>query len=123
MRTTFDLHCHPTIKAFGYAQGDPNDAASSSNPASLWYSDKVNALESRIEEKAGLPLFRQSDLEKQTQGNVSVSILSLGPIEQGFFDLKNKLLDTVAGNKLADKISGIGITRVKQIRNRDFNYW
>lgn len=123
MIPTIDIHNHPGIKPFGYSQGNPADADDQSNPGCLWYSDKVNKVEEKLDDPLAFPLYRQSDFTKMVKGNIAFSIAAMGPIEKGFFDLKSEFLDRLAGNKLINLVSGVGETRVRQIRQDDFNYW
>ncbi|MFA5328937.1 MAG: membrane dipeptidase [Prolixibacteraceae bacterium] len=109
-----DIHCHPTMKAYG--QSFPS-GENSKNPliaSSIWYYDPPNVFEKFIDLLGGIVKYRQSSFSAAGFGNAGIIFASLYPIERGFFD--NKLGTGEFSDMLLNFITSVGKNRIDAVQ-------
>lgn len=105
-----DLHCHPNLKPFGQSFG-----GRASNPKrDIWYSERTNLLKYWITWFSGITRFSQADLSTMGKGNVKLALVSLYPLEKGYF--VNKLGDGPLTAILANMFTGFGYDRIRHLQ-------
>ncbi len=93
-----DLHCHPTIKPFGWACPGNTNNIDASLKNSIWHDDPPTTWDMRLNKCPGLTRFSQSNFTALHQGKFRVVIAALNPIEKGFFT------SSLGSGNLADHI-------------------
>ncbi len=113
----FDIHCHPSFKAFGQSfnngatQGNTTNAKKKN---SVWYKSKLNR---RRELFFGATPYTQSDFTSVSRGITKLIVASLYPFEKRFVVDKNGVNTTDLG--MQNFIIGIGKERIRYLRNLD----
>ncbi|MET0298458.1 MAG: membrane dipeptidase [Flavitalea sp.] len=118
-----DLHVHPFLKPYGhsyYANNNEMDACSNASP---WMKDEDTPADALLENAAGFAPYRQSDFTSCNEGNLKLIVNSFYPIEQGFLDLKSDLLDSIAGDTVANMITEFGKAWIATVKDPSFNYY
>lgn len=110
MRYFADIHCHPTMKAYGQSFPGRSQGKNPSNKTSLWYYDPPNILERLLDLAGGLVKYRQSDFSAMGYGNTGIVFASLYPMERGFF--ANKLGTGDFNDLLLNFVTSVGKERV-----------
>lgn len=108
MERIIDLHCHPTLKAFGHSfkkKPTGKNTADTNQKSSIWHHDPPQGADLLFEKLSGIAKFRQADFTSQLYGEVSVIVLSLYPLEKGF--LRNKLGQNILVDTLLNFVNGI----------------
>lgn len=107
-----DLHCHSNLKAFGYAFSGLSE--NGYNRQHVWYYDPPGIFSKIVNSVIGLANFRQSDFTSLAKGSVKIALVSLYPLEKGFFigdPWKRQLL-----TKLGTIACGVSTERIKQLQ-------
>ncbi|EMR03778.1 membrane dipeptidase [Cesiribacter andamanensis] len=112
-----DLHCHPTLKPYGHSRSAPTGRW---GPQHVWYYDPPGPLTKALNRLIGLTKFSQADFTSLAKGGVRLALVSLYPFEKGFFI--NGALNGPLSARLANLVTGIGYTRVRQLQ-RHTNYF
>lgn len=116
-----DIHCHPTMKAFGKSFTRHGTTGQSANPkeeTSLWYYDPPTFWDKLCNNLTTLTEFRQADFSSSVKGETGVLFVCLYPQEQGFF--RNKLGDVISDIPL-NLITGLGKPRIDFLQsNSDY---
>jgi len=112
-----DLHCHPTLKAYGRSFDQPERETKRS---SIWYQKKPGYLTLFLQRIAGVTRFSQADLSSMAQGRVRIAFVSLYPFEKSFF-FTRWLPDPVSA-RVASWVTSIGYRRVSHLQ-RHQNYF
>jgi microsomal dipeptidase-like Zn-dependent dipeptidase len=86
MKYYADLHCHPTLKAYGHSFPEKQNSPNLKSKASVWFYDPPNMFERLVDLLGGLVKYRQSNFAAQGFGNTGIVFASLYPMERGFFD-------------------------------------
>lgn len=115
MRYFADLHCHPTMKAYGHSFPTRENNTNPSKSNSIWYYDPPNVLDKLIDLMGGLVKYRQSNLSAMGFGNTGIVFASLYPIERGFFD--NKLGKGDFNDMLLNFVTSIGKKRIDYVQS------
>lgn len=121
MKTFIDLHCHPSLKPFSLACPGIINSADPSVRNSIWYDDPPTNKDKRLNRSLTVTRFSQANFTELHQGNFRVVVVSLYPIEKGFF---NSLTGT---GRFADWLynftTGTGLKKVDFIQRNldDFN--
>ncbi|MDU8885224.1 membrane dipeptidase [Yeosuana sp. MJ-SS3] len=109
-----DLHCHPTLKAFG------KSFSKSKKSSSIWHYNPPNFFTKLIQKLTGITKFSQADFCTMTKGNIKIAFVSFYPFEKGFF--KNSSLNNKIVAVIASFITSIGYKRVRYIQKHQ-NYF
>ncbi|WP_282123900.1 membrane dipeptidase [Algibacter mikhailovii] len=112
-----DLHCHPTLKAFGKSHNSKNGKA---HVQKMFIQKQPNVISLFLQKLLGVTKFTQSDLMTMTNGNVTLAFVSLYPFEKGFF--YNRYLNNKLVAFLANIITSVGYKRIRCIQ-RHKNYF
>ncbi len=117
MKPIIDLHCHPTMKPFGYSFNECIASKNQSEMSCPWHDTKEGMGAAFIKDVTGIAPFRQADFNTLNKGNVKIVCCSLYPLEKGFFvehdDVKEFLLRYV---------TALGKSRIENIRSHK-NYF
>lgn len=118
MKPIIDLHCHPTMKPFGYSFNACVPSKNQTEMSCPWHGTKEGMGAAVIKEITGIAPFRQSDYNTLNKGNVKIVCCSLYPLEKGFF------VEQSSGIKefLLRYITALGKARIENIRAHD-NYF
>lgn len=112
-----DLHCHPTLKAYGRSfdksKRDPKKSG-------IWYQKKPSYLTLLLQRLLGITRFSQADLSSMARSRVRIAFVSLYPFEKSFF-FTRWLPDPVSA-RLASWVTSIGYRRVSHLQ-RHQNYF
>ena len=118
MKTYIDLHCHPSMKPFGQASPGISNNHDASLKNSIWHDDPPTNHDKRLNRSLTVTRFSQSNFTELYQGNFRVVVVSLNPIEKGFFTSR-----TGTGrfaDRLYDFTTGISAKKVNFVqRNKD----
>lgn len=112
-----DLHCHPTLKAYGHSFEDSSYGLKRRN---IWYQQENSFFRKLISNYLGLTKFSQADFTTLKNGNVKIVTASLYPFEKGFFI--NSLGSGFVSAFLANIITGISYYRIRNIQQHK-NYF
>ena len=111
-----DLHCHPTLKAFGSSFSKRKKRRSNNL---MLDSKKPSFFTILFQKLIGITKFSQTDLTTMAEANVRLAFVSLYPFEKGFFwhpYLNNKMVAI-----LANFITSVGYNRIRYIqKHRDY---
>jgi len=88
MKYFADIHCHPTLKAYGHSFPKKENSKNLKSKSSVWYYDPPNLFEKMIDLLGGIVKYRQSDFSALGYGNAGIVFASLYPMERSFFDNK-----------------------------------
>lgn len=129
MPNFIDIHVHTTIKPYGKsyyvnnAVGIENNSFDLTSESSVWYKDKVGVIiDKLLENTVGFSAYRQSDFTSLVDGGVRVIMVSLYPIEKGFFLTKQNLSKHLR-EYIGNWITMIGQARINDVLSDDFDYW
>jgi len=115
-----DIHCHPTLKAYG--NSFPPDwkinsqRPHSSNPAdknNIWHYSPPSQQDINLD-KIGITQFSQSDMTSLYKGNVRLIYSSLYTLERGFF--ANKLGTGTISDKVDAFLTGVNNNCVNHVQ-------
>lgn len=110
MKYFADIHCHPTLKAYGHSFPGKQNSRNLKSKSSVWFYDPPNMFEKLIDLLGGLVKYRQSNFSSQGFGNTGIVFASLYPMERGFFD--NKLGTGEFSDLLLNFITSVGRERI-----------
>lgn len=117
-----DIHCHPTMKAYGWSYADNQTIGVQStdirNKTSMWKYDPPTVCDKILNDITTLTKFRQADFTSSELGEIGVLFVCLYPPEKGFF--KNKLGDNLSDIPL-NLVTGLGKRRIDFLqKNSDY---
>jgi microsomal dipeptidase-like Zn-dependent dipeptidase len=112
-----DLHCHPNLKTFGHSRSNLKEVWGRQH---VWYYDPPGRFTKALNRLIGLTKFSQADFTSLAKGGVRLALVSLYPFEKGFFI--NGALNGPLSARLANLVTGIGYTRVRQLQTHT-NYF
>lgn len=112
-----DLHCHPTLKAYGRSFDKSNVYPDRS---SIWYQKNPGYLTLFLQRFLGITRFSQADLSSMASGRVRIAFVSLYPFEKSFF-FTRWLPDPVSA-LVASWVTSIGRQRVYHLQQHK-NYF
>ena len=107
-----DLHCHPTLKAFGHSFS--GDGTKKKKKADIWYYSPPGFFTKALQKISGITRFSQADFTTLSKANVKLAFVSFYPFEKGFFT--NPYLDDRISAVLSSYITSIGYRRVRYIQ-------
>lgn len=118
MKPIIDLHCHPTMKPFGYSFNQCVPSENQKDMSSPWHDTPEGSAATLLKSATGLAPFRQADFNTLNKGNVKIVCCSLYPLEKGFF------VEQESGIKefLLRYITALGKPRIANIRAHE-NYF
>jgi microsomal dipeptidase-like Zn-dependent dipeptidase len=105
-----DIHCHPTMKAYGHSFPGRENNKNIKSSSSVWYYDPPNILEKFFDLIGGIVKYRQSNFSAAAFGNTGILFASLYPMERSFFD--NKLGTGEFNDLLLNFITSVGKERI-----------
>src|SRR5688572_25963494 len=112
-----DFHCHSILKTFGHSFSDKNDGAV--NRSHIWYCNPPTAFTKALNALTGLTKFTQSDFTTLSKANVKVAVVSLYPLEKGFF-INGFMLGFLLAH-FANLVTSIGFKRIRHLqRHTDY---
>jgi hypothetical protein len=115
MKYYADIHCHPTLKAYGHSFPGRQNSSNLKSKSSVWFYDPPNVFEKLIDLIGGLVKYRQSSFSSQGFGNTGIVFASLYPMERVFFD--NKLGTGDISDLLLNFITSIGRDRIDFVQS------
>jgi microsomal dipeptidase-like Zn-dependent dipeptidase len=115
MRYFADIHCHPTMKAYGHSFPGLENSKNPNKNNSIWFYDPPKVFEKLIDLIGGLVKYRQSNFSAMGFGNTGIVFASLYPVERGFFD--NKLGTGDFNDMLLNFVTSIGKKRIDSIQS------
>lgn len=115
MRYFADIHCHPTMKAYGHSFPGLENSKNPNKSNSIWYYDPPNIFEKLIDLVGGLVKYRQSNFSAMGFGNTGIVFASLYPVERGFFD--NKLGTGDFNDMILNFVTSIGKKRINEVQS------
>lgn len=110
MKYFADIHCHPTLKAYGHSFPKKENSKNLKSKSSVWFYDPPNLFEKMTDLLGGIVKYRQSDFSSLGYGNAGIVFASLYPTERGFFD--NKLGTGEFNDLLLNFITSVGRERI-----------
>lgn len=110
-----DIHCHPTMKAYGHSFPTKENSKNPLSTSSIWYYDPPNIFEKLVDLLGGIVKYRQSNFSAMGFGNTGIVFASLYPIERGFFD--NKLGTGEFSDVLLNFITSVGKERIDFVQS------
>lgn len=115
-----DIHCHPSLKPYSRSYRKNKNSVNCKKRWSIWHQIKPDILKEKVNIRLKTTHFTQSDFQTLAEGNVRVVIVSLSPLEKGFFDAK-WFKKGVVTDLIADLMTGIGIKKINFIqKNTDY---
>lgn len=115
MKYIADIHCHPTLKAYGHSFPGRDNSKNLKSKSSVWFYDPPNLFEKMIDLIGGIVKYRQSSLSSNGFGNTGIVFASLYPLERGFFD--NKLGTGEFSDLLLNFITSVGRERIDFVQS------
>jgi len=115
MKYFADIHCHPSLKAYGHSFPGKENNINPNEKSSIWYYDPPNIFEKFIDLLGGIVKYRQSSLSSNGFGNVGIVFASLYPLERSFFD--NKLGTGEINDLLLNFVTSVGSERIDFIQS------
>lgn len=115
MKYFADIHCHPTLKAYGHSFPEKENSRNLKSKSSVWFYDPPNMFEKLIDLLGGLVKYRQSSLSSQGFGNTGIVIASLYPMERGFLD--NKMGTGEFNDLLLNLVTSVGRERINFVQS------
>lgn len=115
MRYFADLHCHPTMKAYGHSFPNRENSKNPNNSSSIWYYDPPDLFDKLTDLIGGLVKYRQSNFSAMGFGNTGIVFASLYPVERGFFD--NRLGTGDFNDMLLNFVTSIGKNRIDAVQS------
>lgn len=120
-----DLHCHPSIKPLGKSFNFSPVGVSSKDPKSencLFFSKKPTFVERFINRVfMGLTKFTQADFTTLFNGNFSVVVIALSPLEKPF--IQNRAGNNFVADILSNLVTGVGLKRIEMIQSNSYRYF
>lgn len=115
MKYFADIHCHPTLKAYGHSFPGKVNSKNLKSKSSVWFYDPPNMFEKLIDLLGGLVKYRQSNFAAQGFGNTGIVFASLYAIERGFFE--NKLGTGDFNDLLLNFVTSVGRERIDFVQS------
>jgi len=115
MKYFADIHCHPTLKAYGHSFPEKVNNKNLKSKSSVWFYDPPNLFEKLIDLLGGLVKYRQSSLSSNGFGNTGIVFASLYPMERGFFD--NKLGTGEFNDLILNFVTSVGRERIDFVQS------
>lgn len=115
MKYFADIHCHPTLKAYGQSFPGKGNSKNQKSKSSIWYYDPPNLFEKVIDLIGGIVKYRQSDFSSSGFGNTGIVFASLYPMERSFFD--NKLGNGEFNDLILNFITSVGRARIDFVQS------
>jgi len=115
MKYFADLHCHPSLKAYGHSFPEKVNSKNLRAKSSVWYYDPPNMIEKLVDLLGGLVKYRQSSMSANGFGNAGIVFASLYPMERGFFD--NKLGTGEFSDLLLNFVTSVGRDRINFVQS------
>lgn len=115
MKYFADIHCHPTLKAYGHSFPEKENSKNLKSKSSVWYYDPPNMFEKMIDLLGGIVKYRQCDFSSLGYGNTGIVFASLYPMERGFFD--NRLGKGEFNDLLLNFITSVGKRRIDFVQS------
>lgn len=75
-----DIHCHPTLKAFGHSFDKRKNVR-----ADMWFHQPPSFITKKLHQFTGATKFSQSNFTSLARARAKIVLLSLYPFEKGFF--------------------------------------
>ncbi|HSZ72574.1 MAG TPA: hypothetical protein VK750_07840, partial [Cytophagaceae bacterium] len=128
MANFIDFHVHPTLKPYGKSYYVDNERGKLHNSYDLysesciWHKDRVSLISEAKENTAGFSVYTQADFSSMRNGQLKVVVVSLYPIEKGFFNTKADFPQEVR-TYIGNMITAIGKSRINAVLSDQFNYW
>lgn len=120
-----DLHCHPSIKPLGKSFNFSPPGVSSKDPNctnSLFFCQKPTFVERFINRVVmGLTKFTQSDFTTLFNGNFSVVVVALSPLEKPF--IQNRAGNNFVADIMSNLVTGVGMKRIEMIQSNSYRYF
>jgi microsomal dipeptidase-like Zn-dependent dipeptidase len=107
-----DFHCHPILKTYGHSFSDKDEGAISRSH--IWYCKPPTAFTKTLNALTGLTKFTQADFTTLSKANVKVAVVSMYPLEKGFFI--NGFMEGLVLAHIANLITSIGFKRVRHLQ-------
>jgi microsomal dipeptidase-like Zn-dependent dipeptidase len=107
-----DLHCHPILKTFGHSFSTKGDGTI--NRSHMWYSNPPTVFTKTLNALTGLTKFTQGDFTTLSKANVRIAIVSLYPLEKGFFT--NGIMEGPLLAHFANLVTSIGFKRIRHLQ-------
>lgn len=114
MKYFADIHCHPTMKAYGHSFPGLENSKNPNKSNSIWYYDPPKIFEKLIDLIGGLVKYRQSNFSAMGFGNTGIVFASLYPVERGFF--ANNFGTGEYNDLLLNFVTSIGKKRIDSIQ-------
>lgn len=115
MKYFADIHCHPTLKAYGHSFPEKENSKNLKSKSSVWFYDPPNLFEKMIDLLGGIVKYRQSNFSALGYGNTGIVFASLYPMERGFFD--NRLGKGEFNDLLLNFITSVGKGRIDFVQS------
>ncbi len=115
MKYFADIHCHPTLKAYGHSFPGKENSKNLKSKSSVWYYDPPNLFEKMIDLLGGIVKYRQSNFSAMGYGNAGIVFASLYPMERSFFD--NKLGTGEFNDLLLNFVTSVGRERIDFVQS------
>ena len=107
-----DLHCHPTLKTYGYSHA--RSMRKKLTRSDVWFRKPPTFLLKCLQKVLGITRFSQADFTTLASANVKVAFVSFYPFEKGFF-LTPRINNKVSA-RLANYVTSIGYDRVRHLQ-------
>ena len=120
METIVDLHCHPSLKPFGWAYPLKNkNDKDPSKRNSIWHPDFPTQKDIKRNRRLGVTKFSQANFTALYKGQIRVVIVALNPPEKQFF--LNKPGKGSIGDKVCNFVTEFGKEMIDYIqKNNDY---
>ena len=115
MKYFADIHCHPSLKAYGHSFPGGENGKNLKSKSSIWFYDPPNLFEKMIDLLGGIVKYRQSNFSAMGFGNAGIVFASLYPMERSFFD--NKLGIGEFNDLLLNFITSVGSGRIDFVQS------
>ncbi len=115
MKFLADIHCHPTMKAYGHSFPGGVNSPNVRSKSSVWFYDPPNLIEKLVDLLGGITKYRQSSFSSVGFGNTGIIFAALNPLERGFFD--NNLGTGEFNDVLVNFITSVGRDRIDFVQS------
>ncbi len=115
MKNFADIHCHPTLKAYGHSFPEKINSTNLNSKSSVWYYDPPNLFDKLIDLLGSLEKYRQSNFSALGYGNTGLVFASLYPMERGFFD--NKYGTGEINDLMLNLVTSVGHERIDFVQS------
>ena len=115
MKFLADIHCHPTMKAYGHSFPGGINRTNIRSKSSIWYYDPPNLIKKMVDLLSEITKYRQSSFSSVGFGNTGIVFAALNPLERGFFD--NKLGTGEFNDLLVNFITSVGRDRIDYVQS------